>query len=55
MLSRCYKSEPVNPSDFKIYSIEELNNLKFWLVLYLVVLRSTSMENSNLIWALVLT
>ena len=56
MLSRCYKSEPVNPSDFKVYSIEELNNLKFWLVLYLVLQqRSTSMENSNLIWALVLT
>ena len=31
MLSPCYKSEPLNLSGFKI-SVEELNNLKFWLV-----------------------
>ena len=37
MLSPCYKSQPLNLSDIKISSIEELNNLKFWLVLNLVL------------------
>ena len=34
MLSLCYKSEPLNLSDFKIWSIEELNNWDlgwYWL------------------------
>ena len=37
MLSPCYKSEPINLSDFKIQFIEELNNLKFCLVLNLAL------------------
>ena len=36
MHSPCSKNKPLNLSDFKIKSIEEHSNLKFWLVLNLV-------------------
>ena len=37
MHSPCSKNKPLNLSDFKIKSIEEHNNLNFWLALNLVL------------------